>query len=468
MRMDFLKDILPNIAGVVFAGFRGFLLTLLWRRFIPSKGKDLCFVGGAAALTGVLFHFITSPIRGGWMITTFLLLIAFCFYRKRSYLREAVFVTILFFNLGMLFVLIMSGMGEILAPLFFRATYAGTTDMLVVEREAGIYQAAFHVICAVILFAEITGVRKISGKMEKMTWTETAYLSVLNVIGIILSLLITDIAVVPLEKDVFILTEERRVFVWMLPVIAVLIYIGELAAIWSRGRYRAALSQAERYFIEKQEKNALQKRLEDTERFYDGIRCVRHEMRGHMANIKGLAELEKYEELDAYIARLDDSISDLEPVVHTGNAVTDVILSDKTREMKEKNIRFSMNFAVDGEPAILIYDLGIVLNNLLANAIESCEKLPPEQRFVELTSKVKGNFLLIETRNASADALRLSEDGLPLSTKTDTEDNKHGYGLRNVKQIAERYYGGITFHNENDTVRVTVMLQKTTPSGNPV
>ena len=466
--MDFLKDVLPNLAGVVFALFRSFLLAILWRSFIPSRQKDLFVVGAVSACTGVLFHFVTSPIRGGWMLTTFLLLMAYCYYSARAYACEAVFVLILFFNLGMLFVLIMSGLGEVLAPLFFRATYAGTADMLIVEQEAGIYQAAFHVICAVILFAAVMGVRRISGNTEKMTWPETAYLSVLNVIGIILSLLITDIAVVPLEKDVFILTEERRVFVWMLPLIAILIYLGELAAIYSRRRYRVALTHAEQYFVEKQEKQALQRRLEDTEQFYDSIRRVRHEMRGHMANIKGLAEMKEYEELDAYIAKLDDSIADLEPTIHTGNAVTDVILTDKSRKMKVKHIRFTTDFSLEGEPAIPVYDLGIILNNLLTNAIETCEKLPADRRYVELSSRIKGNFLLIETKNAFNTTIRYADDGLPLSSKEDSGDETHGYGLRNVKQIAERYYGGVTFFAENDVVRVTVMLQKASPANKTI
>ena len=41
----------------------------------------------------------------------------------------------------------------------------------------------------------------------------------------------------------------------------------------------------------------------------------------------------------------------------------------------------------------LRYRIHIILNNLLDNAIEACEKLEQEQRYINLTLKKKNHFL---------------------------------------------------------------------------
>lgn len=47
---------------------------------------------------------------------------------------------------------------------------------------------------------------------------------------------------------------------------------------------------------------------------------VRHEMKSHMTNIKGLVAGEKYEEVERYIGKLDATIQELDYKYSTGNA----------------------------------------------------------------------------------------------------------------------------------------------------
>ena len=298
------------------------------------------------------------------------------------------------------------------------------------------------------------------GTPPKQTWTDTAYLSVLNVIGIIFSFVMTDLAVVPLEKEVFVLTTEKRVLIWVLPLVACLIYAGELAVLYSWKRYRETLVREQRLFVEAKEKEAFARRLNEVEQFQDGIRRVRHDMKNHMTNIKGLAACGNYAELEDYITRLDETISAPVFMAQTGHPVTDIILSDKQSLMLENDIRFTSQFAIEGEPFIPVYDLGIVLNNLLDNAIEACEKVASGERFIDLTGKYKGNFMLITVENSFDGQVRQNADGSYRSTKIGDTATEHGFGLKNVQEIAERYLGGVTIEHSDQTFRVTVMLQR--------
>jgi hypothetical protein len=85
-------------------------------------------------------------------------------------------------------------------------------------------------------------------------------------------------------------------------------------------------------------------RIGEVEQFYDGIRRMKHEMKNHLTNIKGLAGSGSYEEMEQYIARMDESMDAFEMSVRTGNAVTDVIVNDKQKAAERMGIRFRSDF----------------------------------------------------------------------------------------------------------------------------
>ena len=63
-------------------------------------------------------------------------------------------------------------------------------------------------------------------------------------------------------------------------------------------------------------------------------------MKNHMTNIKGLVASEKYDEVENYIEKLDETIQTMDYKFNTGNAVTDVIIMINTRKRKMQVFRF--------------------------------------------------------------------------------------------------------------------------------
>ena len=207
---------------------------------------------------------------------------------------------------------------------------------------------------------------------------------------------------------------------------------------------------------------AMRERLEEAENFYGSIRKVRHEMKNHMANIKGLAGAGEYGEIEEYVRRMDETMQELEYKYVTGNAVTDVIINDKCRRAEKAGIRFGADFRYGGE--IPVFDMGIILNNLLDNAIEACEKLEPGKGFIRLSLKRKKQFLILYVENSFDGAVPVSKgSSLPPTTKQSILPGiitEHGIGLENVRDIAERYFGGVNIKVKGDVFHVTVMLQQ--------
>ena len=181
-----------------------------------------------------------------------------------------------------------------------------------------------------------------------------------------------------------------------------------------------------------------------------------------MANIQGLAGAGQYGEIEDYVRRMDETMQELEYKYVTGNPVTDVIINDKCRRAEKAGIQFDADFRYGGE--IPVFDLGIILNNLLDNAIEACEKLEQGKGFIRLMLKRKKQFLLLEVENSFDGAVPIRKGSLfPATTKQNVLPDivtEHGIGLENVRDVAGRYFGGVNIKVKRDVFHVTVMLQQ--------
>lgn len=102
------------------------------------------------------------------------------------------------------------------------------------------------------------------------------------------------------------------------------------------------------------------------------------------------------------------------------------------------------------------FDLGILLNNALDNAIEACQKTAAH-RFISLRSYTKGRMFFLVVENAYDGKQLIEEGGLCRTTKEDAQ--MHGLGMKNMKSCVERYYGTMEHETGKNTFILTLMLQ---------
>ena len=297
---------------------------------------------------------------------------------------------------------------------------------------------------------------------------ELCYLLLTPVTGILFVHITLRLLIVADGDSVFQLYEQVPAAVGIVPLLAALFYAGTLAAIAVCQRTIALQEERSRHFVEQQQLAAIRERLAQVEQLYDGIRRMKHEMRGHLANIRGLAESGCYEDMERYIGKMDESIRILEPGVSTGNAVTDVIVGDAMRTADRLGIDFRADFVFPASGGYDSYDMGIILNNLLRNALEACEKVERGRRYISLSGRKKNRFYLLEVRNSFDGKVSFHRHtGLPVSTKetalrTGSREFAalHGIGLSNVKREAEKYRGNVDIRAEGEEFLVTVLLQE--------
>lgn len=145
---------------------------------------------------------------------------------------------------------------------------------------------------------------------------------------------------------------------------------------------------------------------------------------------------------------IEQDVTIYDAASETGNPALNTILSEKRLYCAAHGI--SLTCTADGAALSFLdpVDIYVLFGNLLDNAIEAVERLEDaEKRVISLTACTRGGFLLVRTDNYFSGGLRL-EDGLPQTSK----ENKayHGFGVRSIRHIAEKYGGAFSVEAEED------------------
>ena len=85
-------------------------------------------------------------------------------------------------------------------------------------------------------------------------------------------------------------------------------------------------------------------------------------------------------------------------------------------------------------------DLSMILGNLLNNAIEACENVEADNRFIEIRIQQKSDMRIIRIANSCDGVYRRDEDGRLLSTKEGHDRGNGFYRLTQCLEAASGFY----------------------------
>ena len=303
----------------------------------------------------------------------------------------------------------------------------------------------------VLLFVSIRRIVKSfhcreKGRMDK----EVVFYLLPAVAGVLVAVLVRLLIFAVTEGVPVLLYERYPALYLIIPMIA-FVLLGAIVFSFRIYQNMVALQEewAEKIILENQI-TQMQSSMVEMEHLYDGIRSVKHDMKNHMAVLQNLIQ-KKYsgedEEIQQYFEGMYQSVEQLDNRVHTGNAVSDAVVESKFRyaAKRVKGIRLdAKGFMLSDAVTIKAYDMGIILNNGLDNAIEACirmrEKQPEAEAYITIRSFKAKNMYFIEIENSfDGVALFHKDRGLPISTKEDKE--VHGIGLKNIRKCAVKYGG---------------------------
>lgn len=200
----------------------------------------------------------------------------------------------------------------------------------------------------------------------------------------------------------------------------------------------------------------LQRQYEQYRQSRENIELINrkyHDLKHQIHIIRTEKDEDKREE---YLRQMESGMQSFGITHETGNAVLDTILATKQMYCIRQGINLTV--VADGGKLdfIEVMDLCSVFGNALDNAIESVEKLAEEEkRLIRLAVYTQNNFLMIRVENYFETPLQMGQEGYE-TTKGDRD--YHGYGLKSIRYMAEKYGGSVSIHPEENWFSLRVLI----------
>ncbi len=203
--------------------------------------------------------------------------------------------------------------------------------------------------------------------------------------------------------------------------------------------------------IEQFQSDLIAKQTVEIQNMYRQMQEWRHDYRNHIQNMKNRLDSDNGE-LERYLDDLADDLTQADTSIKTGNVMADAVLNSKLSVASQKGIRLNVKAHIPNGVAMTDVELCSILGNMLDNAMEACEKLPYDARFIRVyIDKFKGQFYL-SVQNSSPAVQR--DKGLFRTTKAGT----HGFGLFRIDRIAKKYGGYVNRQFEEGVFATELML----------
>lgn len=172
-----------------------------------------------------------------------------------------------------------------------------------------------------------------------------------------------------------------------------------------------------------------------------------HDLKGLLDGYHGQISPEQMEQLRAKVDEYD-------VYVDTGNRVLDIVIAEKRAICNQRGIELTT--LLDGAQLDFMEELDLysLVSNALNNAIDAAGALPEGERFITLTAAAQSGMVTLHVENPYAGELVL-EDDLP---KTQRDERFHGFGMRSMRRIAEKYGGTLAAKPADGIFRLDIIL----------
>lgn len=193
---------------------------------------------------------------------------------------------------------------------------------------------------------------------------------------------------------------------------------------------------------------------EEIKRIQEQIRLLKHDMKNHTMVILSYLEENKVEEAKIYAGEILNKLNRMYTYVNVGNSLLNYIINHKLSEAKEKGLAIKAEIENLSFHYIDSVDFSALLNNIMDNAIRGA--LSSKEQKLEVQIYTQNGMDIITVKN-SIDESVLDINPNLISTKVETG---HGYGMKQINSIVDKYNGMIDIYEQNTMFIVSVMLDK--------
>ena len=194
---------------------------------------------------------------------------------------------------------------------------------------------------------------------------------------------------------------------------------------------------------------------EKVEESQNQIRRLYHDMNNHLYNIQMMNK--SSEDASDYIVSLQNELKEARKTRVSGNYLFDIIVDEKMNICKNKGIEFDIDADSKNTGFIKNIDMSSILANILDNAIEACDKMTSNKKYIKLTSMWADDMFVIICENSKENEVKRIGDRFITDKLNKSE---HGIGIKSVEKSVKNYDGNMMILCDDNLFKVKIMIPK--------
>ncbi|MCI8342600.1 MAG: GHKL domain-containing protein [Firmicutes bacterium] len=190
-----------------------------------------------------------------------------------------------------------------------------------------------------------------------------------------------------------------------------------------------------------QKMNAQRVYISQVKKRYELTKSFRHDIKNHVLVLNALLERGKIDQAENYLKAVGTYAAELSLPCQTGNDAIDILLWDKIKAAENSGVKTDVFVCFPEEMAICDFDLCVIFSNAVDNAVHACDEISGP-KFMSIKGERQGNFYMLKFENSCS-------EGSSFKAKT---------GIRNIKNVTEKYNGAMTAEKGNGVFSLCVLI----------
>jgi signal transduction histidine kinase len=195
--------------------------------------------------------------------------------------------------------------------------------------------------------------------------------------------------------------------------------------------------------------------LKKFEELKDEIKSKRHDYKNHLISLSSIAKNKKTHNIVEYIDEILEIENKTDSILKIENKIVSALINYNMDKMENNNINFQHDITLPEKLHVSDVDLSIIIGNLLDNAVEACQKIEKEERYINLRISYGYGKIDIIMKNSSINKIDIVSNHID-TTKLNKKN--HGHGLENIKKTVEKYNGYFKIYNLNNEFITEILL----------
>lgn len=218
--------------------------------------------------------------------------------------------------------------------------------------------------------------------------------------------------------------------------------------------YITIKSAKENTLIVQMRNELLEKNHESMKMMYEQNAKTFHDFKNHLALLYALMNDKQFDEAFQYVITIREPLIGYERRICTHNDTIDMVLNYKIAEARGKDIQVEAALENCSGIKMESNDICSMISNLMDNAIEACEKVKIESKWIQIKIKYENEFWIMHISNSIAEKPSMRGEKF----LTGKKNGIHGWGMQNVTDVIEKYQGYLQHSYDDKQFEIKLFL----------